>query len=57
MTITTEQNPMGEWTAYDSDTYDCDWDSERGYFSRSPMGYGKTKEAAIADLMAEIEER
>jgi hypothetical protein len=49
-------NPLGEYEAIDDDTYDaevidCQWHSS------SPVGYGKTKEAAIADLMEQIEER
>ena len=56
MRISTDCN-YGHWTAVDSDTYDCDWDSERGYFSNCPMGHGKTEQEAIADLIAQIEEQ
>ena len=45
-----------DWSAVDADTYDADCDDERGFFSNSPIGYGRTEQAAIDDLMAQIEE-
>lgn len=45
-----------DWAAWDGDTYDADCD-ERGYFSTSPVGWGPTEEAAIADLIEQINER
>ena len=33
------------------DSYDCDWDSERGFYSIAPMGTGSTHEEAIKDYM------
>lgn len=40
-----------DWSAVDSDTYDCDQDG-----STCPIGRGATELAAIADLMKQIEE-
>lgn len=46
--------PLSErWQAIDDDTYDCDCDQD-GFFSRSPMGTGPTREAAIADLLEQL---
>lgn len=44
-----------DWSAV-YDDYDCDW-NQYGYVSQSPVGYGKTEEEAIRDLMitAEVE--
>jgi hypothetical protein len=39
-----------DWSAIDDDTYDGAPDS------RCPVGYGKTEEDAIADLMQQIED-
>jgi hypothetical protein len=36
-----------DWSAVDDDTYDGD----------GPIGHGPTEEAAISDLMGQIEER
>lgn len=44
------------YVAIDTDTYDCDCDQD-GFFSTSPVGYGRTAELAIADLLEHIEER
>lgn len=44
-----------DWSAIDSDTYDCDCDQD-GFFSLGPIGYGATEEAAIADLLEKIED-
>ena len=43
------------YVAIDLDTYDCDCDQD-GFFSTSPVGFGATEEAAIADLMDQIED-
>ena len=55
MDIKTEQNFIGEWTAIDRNTYDCDCDQD-GFFSNCPVGRGPTEEAAIADLLEQLEE-
>lgn len=44
-----------DWSAV-TDDYDCDCDQD-GFFSTSPIGYGPTEAAAIADLLEEIEAR
>jgi len=52
MDIHTAHNPKPvrhrgfDWEAVDYDTLDCD----------SPVGYGSTEEAAIADLLQQLEE-
>jgi hypothetical protein len=56
MDIQTTHQPNGEWTAIDADTYDVDC-NDGGFFSTSPQGYGKTEQAAIEDLLDQIEER
>jgi len=56
MNIHAELQPDGEWRALDLDEYEAESDSE-GWWSKSPVGYGKTEQEAIADLLAEIEER
>ena len=46
-----QENPYGnEWTCVD-DSYDCDWDSERGFYAISPQGTGATKQEALADYL------
>jgi len=45
-----------DWSAIDSDTYDCDADQD-GFFSLGPVGHGATEAEAIADLLEQIEER
>jgi hypothetical protein len=45
--ITTRLQAGDIWTAVDEDTYDVG----------GPIGAGRTREAAIADLMDQIEER
>jgi len=55
MDIAVDLQPDGYWHAIDRNTYDCDCD-DRGYFPTSPVGYGKTKEEAIADLMEKVAE-
>ncbi len=44
-----------DWSA-STDNYDCDADQD-GFFSTHPVGYGRTKAEAIADLLEQIEER
>lgn len=43
------------YVAIDRSTYDADCDQD-GFFSTSPVGYGRTKEAAVADLLEQMEE-
>jgi len=45
-----------DWSAVDDSAYDCDCD-EDGYFSTCPVGHGATEQAAIDNLIAQIEER
>jgi hypothetical protein len=42
------------YVAIDWDTYDVDCDQD-GFFSTSPVGHGKTKEEAIADLLEQLD--
>ena len=42
-----------DWSAVDEDTYDVDCD-EDGYFSRSPIGRGRTEQEAVDDLLAQL---
>lgn len=44
-----------DWSAVDDDTYDVDCDQD-GFFSTSPIGHGPTEQAAIANLMEQLEE-
>ncbi len=46
--------PSMKWSAFDENTYDADCDQD-GFFSRSPVGHGPTREAAIADLLEQLE--
>ena len=55
MKIRTGVNPDGYWYAIDDDTYDCDCDQD-GFFSKSPVGYGRNEQFAIQDLMDQMEE-
>lgn len=63
MKIITEYDPKPipdrrfDWVAYDSDTYDADYDDERGFYSNSPCGYGRTEQEAIEDFWIEWELR
>jgi hypothetical protein len=50
MNIKTELRPDGYWSAIDADNYEAESDSE-GWWSKSPVGYGKTEEEAIEDLI------
>lgn len=43
------------WHAYDTDSYDADCD-ENGFFSTSLVGTGATAEAAISDLLEQMED-
>jgi hypothetical protein len=54
MDIKTGLNPDGYWYALDSDTYDVDCDQD-GFFSTSPVGYGKTEAGAVQDLREQME--
>lgn len=42
-----------DWSAVDSNTYDCDCDQD-GFFTSCPIGRGATEEEAIADLLQQI---
>ncbi len=53
MDIRTGLNPDGYWFAIDADTYDADCDQD-GFFSASPVGYGKSEQAAIDDLYSAV---
>jgi hypothetical protein len=48
--LSTERLPNGEWKAIDLNTYDCDCDQD-GFFEVCPVGYGRTEQEAIADLL------
>jgi hypothetical protein len=56
MKIQTEFQPNREWTAIDADTYEAESDSF-GWWSKSPVGYGKTEQEAIDDLIDQIEDQ
>jgi hypothetical protein len=47
MTVSTERQPNGEFTAIDADNYE----------GGSPMGWGATPLEAIADLAEQLRER
>jgi hypothetical protein len=53
--IDTEFQPDNQWRAIDRNTYDAESDSE-GWWSKSPVGYGDTEAAAIADLLDQLED-
>jgi hypothetical protein len=42
-----------DWSAIDSDTYDCDCDQD-GFYSLSPIGRGATEADAVADLREQL---
>lgn len=44
-----------DWSAV-TDDYEAECDSE-GWWSKHPVGFGPTEQAAIADLLEEIEAR
>jgi hypothetical protein len=51
-----QQNPYGnEWTVVD-DSYDCDYDSERGFYAIAPQGTGDTKEDALLDYLNQLDD-
>ena len=43
------------YVAIDRSTYDADCDQD-GFFSTSPVGYGATENAAIRDLIEQIDD-
>ena len=47
LTILVERQPDGEYAAIDEANHDLGW----------PVGYGKTKRAAIDDFIAKMDER
>jgi len=47
LTIPIERHPNGEYTAIDEANNDLGW----------PVGYGKTRRAAIDDLIEQMDER
>jgi hypothetical protein len=47
LTILIERQPDGEYAAIDEANHDLGW----------PVGYGKTKRAAIEDLIEQMDER
>ena len=49
MKIKTDVNPLNEWQAIDADSYDGAPDS------RDVVGYGKTEQEAIEDLLEKLE--
>lgn len=53
--IYTEFQPDNQWCAIDRNTYEAESDSE-GWWSTSPVGYGDTEAAAIADLLEQLED-
>lgn len=55
MDVQTGINPDGYWYAVDRDTYDADCDQD-GFFSTSPVGYGKTEAGAIQNLREQMED-
>ena len=56
MKVCATQHPNGEWSAIDQDAYEAECDSI-GWFSTCLMGWGKTREEAISDLIDRIEQR
>lgn len=44
-----------DWCAVDYDRYDADCDQD-GFFSLHPVGHGQTEDAAIADLIEQLED-
>lgn len=52
MNICTELQPNGQWTAIDADSYDGAPDAGRA----GSMGWGKTEQEAIADLLEKLAE-
>lgn len=56
MDIQVRKEPDGLYHAIDADNYEAECDSV-GWWSTSAVGYGKTPQQAIEDLLAEIEDR
>jgi hypothetical protein len=56
ITISTELQPDGEWSAVDAENYEAESDSV-GHWSKSPVGYGRSENDAVMDLLEQIEER
>jgi hypothetical protein len=52
--LDTEFQPDNQWRAIDRNTYEAECDSV-GWWSKSPVGYGDTEAAAIADLLDQME--
>lgn len=45
-----------DWTAYDGNTLDADFDYDRGcYVSTKPVGWGATEAEAIQDFFDQLE--
>lgn len=55
MYINVEREYDGMYYAIDLDTYDVDCD-ENGYYSLSPVGYGKSALDASIDLLEQMED-
>lgn len=55
LAVEVSQNPIGEWQAWEDGTYDCDYDSERGFFPTCKIGHGSTMMEAIVDLREKME--
>lgn len=57
MTISTQYDPPPiplrhyDWSAIDDDTYDVDLDSYGVPVSTSPIGYGRTEQEAVRNLL------
>lgn len=56
--IKVDHNPWAprhmRYSAVDADSYAADVD-DRGFYSRHPMGLGSTYEAAVVDLLEQLE--
>jgi hypothetical protein len=55
MKISIAKQPDGSWLAIDADTYDVDCD-ENGFFAIGGIGYGDTRQQAIYNLLAEVQQ-
>lgn len=54
MDVSVSMQSCGEFVAIDRNTYDVDCD-HTGFFTRSPVGYGRTPLDAIIDLLDSME--
>lgn len=54
--VSVELQPDNHYHAIDADNYEAESDSE-GWWSKSPVGYGKTEQEAIDDLLDQIEDQ